>query len=64
VGRYWWDRFLYNQGARRLRAQLVGRAHTVVLDVPYRSVEGPAGGKGSDVDRSDATPVNQDRAAL
>ena len=63
VGRYWWDRFLYNQGARRLRAQLVGREHTVVLDVPYRSVEGPAGAPASDVDRGDDTPVDQDRAA-
>ncbi len=36
VGRHWWDRFLYNQAARRLRAVLVGREHTVILDVPYR----------------------------
>ena len=43
VGRHWWDRFLYNQGARRLRAQLVGREHTVVLDVPYRRSDRRAG---------------------
>ena len=36
VGRHWRDRFLYNQAARRLRAVLVGREHTVILDVPYR----------------------------
>jgi hypothetical protein len=40
VGRHWWDRFLYNQAARRLRAELVGREHTVILDVPYRRVQG------------------------
>ncbi len=40
VGRHWWDRFLYNQAARRLRAVLVGREHTVILDVPYRREQG------------------------
>jgi hypothetical protein len=45
VGRRWWDRALYNQGARRLRASLVGRDHTVILDVPYRRSAGtPAAG--------------------
>jgi hypothetical protein len=36
VARRWWDRLLYNQSARRLRAALVGRERTVVADVPYR----------------------------
>ncbi len=36
VARRWWDRILYNQQARRLKSALVGRAHTVVADVPYR----------------------------
>ncbi|MCU0505181.1 MAG: APC family permease [Chloroflexi bacterium] len=36
VARRWWDRILYNQQARRLKAALVGREHTVVADVPYR----------------------------
>jgi hypothetical protein len=36
VARHWWDRLLYNQAARRLRAQLIGREHTVIADVPYR----------------------------
>ena len=36
VGRHRWDRFLYNQAGRSLRAALVGREHTVVLDVPFR----------------------------
>jgi len=36
VARHWWDRLLYNQAARRLKAALVGREHTVIADVPYR----------------------------
>jgi amino acid transporter len=36
VARHWWDRLLYNQVARRLKAALLGREHTVVADVPYR----------------------------
>jgi amino acid transporter len=36
VARHWWDRLLYNQQAKRLKAALVGREHTVIADVPYR----------------------------
>jgi hypothetical protein len=36
VARHWWDRLLYNQTAKRLKASLVGREHTVIADVPYR----------------------------
>jgi amino acid transporter len=36
VARHWWERVLYNQSARRLRSILLGRPHTVVVDVPYR----------------------------
>ncbi|HSG86233.1 MAG TPA: APC family permease [Candidatus Limnocylindrales bacterium] len=36
VAKRWYDRLLYNQSARRLRAALVGREHTVIADVPYR----------------------------
>jgi amino acid transporter len=36
VAKHWWDRLLYNQTAKRLRAALVGREHTVVANVPYR----------------------------
>jgi amino acid transporter len=36
VARHWWDRFLYNQTTRRLKAALLGREHTVIADVPYR----------------------------
>jgi hypothetical protein len=36
VPRHWWERPLYNQAARALRSALVGRPHTVVVDMPYR----------------------------
>jgi amino acid transporter len=36
VARSWWERILYNQSARRLRSALLGRRHTVVVNVPYR----------------------------
>jgi amino acid transporter len=36
VARHWWERLLYNQSARRLKAALLGREHTVIADVPYR----------------------------
>jgi len=39
VARHWWERLLYNQSARRLRSMLLGRPHTVVVDVPYRRDE-------------------------
>jgi amino acid transporter len=39
VARSWWERILYNQSARRLRAALLGRRHTVVVNVPYRREE-------------------------
>jgi len=35
VARHWWERPLYNQSTRKLRAALIGRPHTVVVDVPY-----------------------------
>ncbi len=36
VPRHWWERLLYNQTARRLKAAILGREHTVIADVPYR----------------------------
>jgi len=36
VARSWWERLLFNQSAKRLRAALLGRPHTVIVDVPYR----------------------------
>jgi amino acid transporter len=42
VARSWWERLLYNQSAKRLRAALLGRPHTVVVNVPYRRDEVPS----------------------
>jgi amino acid transporter len=39
VARSWWERLLYNQSAKRLRSALLGRPHTVVVNVPYRREE-------------------------
>ena len=39
VARSWWERMLYNQAAKQLRATLLGRPHTVVINVPYRRDE-------------------------
>jgi amino acid transporter len=36
VARSWWERMLYNQAAKQLRSALLGRPHTVVINVPYR----------------------------
>ncbi len=36
VARSWWERILYNQSAKRLRKNLLGRRHTVIVNVPYR----------------------------
>jgi amino acid transporter len=41
VARHWWERILYNQSVKRLRSTLLGRPHTVVVNVPYRR-EDPA----------------------
>jgi amino acid transporter len=35
VAHSWWERILYNQNVKRLRAALLGRRHTVVVNVPY-----------------------------
>jgi amino acid transporter len=39
VARSWWERLLYNQASKQLRATLLGRPHTVVINVPYRRDE-------------------------
>lgn len=36
VAQSWWERILYNQNVKRLRTALLGRRHTVVVNVPYR----------------------------
>ncbi len=48
VARHWWERILYNQSARRLRSILLGRPHTVVVDVPYRRDDQPDDPPGGD----------------
>jgi amino acid transporter len=47
VARHWWERVLYNQSSRRLRAALLGRPFTVVVNVPYRREEQALGPIGS-----------------
>jgi amino acid transporter len=42
VARRWWERLLYNQAAKQLRSTLLGRPHTVVINVPYRRDEARA----------------------
>jgi hypothetical protein len=44
VARSWWERILYNQSAKRLRTALLGRPHTVVVNVPYRRESEPDDG--------------------
>jgi hypothetical protein len=39
VARHWWERGLFNQSAKRLRTGLLGRPHTVIVDMPYRRRE-------------------------
>jgi hypothetical protein len=51
VARSWWERILYNQSAKRLRTVLLGRPHTVVVNVPYRREQAgegplPSGARG------------------
>jgi amino acid transporter len=43
VARSWWERLLYNQSSKRLRTVLLGRPHTVVVNVPYRREADPNG---------------------
>ena len=43
VARHWWEQILYNQSARRLRKALLGRPHTVVVNVPYRREDAAPG---------------------
>ncbi len=39
VASSWWERLLYNQSSKRLRTALLGRPHTVVVNVPYQREE-------------------------
>jgi amino acid transporter len=42
VARSWWERALYNQVSKQLRATLLGRPHTIVVNIPYRRDESRA----------------------
>jgi amino acid transporter len=53
VARSWWERILYNQSVKRLRSALLGRPHTVVVNVPYRREDAAA------VDRAAGTGVGR-----
>ena len=56
VARSWWERILYNQSAKRLRAALLGRPHTVVVNVPYRREAGEAVVDKEKPERGDKPP--------
>ena len=43
VAKSWWERLLYNQSAKRLRSMLLGRPHTVIVNVPYRREDADTG---------------------
>jgi amino acid transporter len=36
VARHWWEKYLYNENARRIREALLGRKNILIADVPYR----------------------------
>ena len=59
VARRWWERILYNQSAKRLRRELLGRHHTVIVNVPYRredpDAEPPAVSRPSEPGSASAT---------
>jgi amino acid transporter len=40
VPRHWWENFLHNQTALRLKLRLFARPNTIVADVPYHLPEG------------------------
>ena len=42
VAQSWWERILYNQNVKRPRQALLGRRHTVVVNVPYRREDSDA----------------------
>ena len=61
VARNWWERILYNQSAKRLRAALLGRPHTVVVNVPYRREQEPTE-HGADGPRRQTRPLTVARS--
>jgi len=55
VARHWWEQVLFNQSAKRLRTALLGRPHTVVVNVPYRRED-------DDLSHAEAPPRPPDAA--
>ena len=49
VARSWWERLLYNQSTKALRRVLLGRARTVIVNVPYRCEDEPVDAPASPV---------------
>jgi amino acid transporter len=47
VAKSWWEWVLYNQSSKRLRSMLLGRPHTVIVNVPYRREDPDAGPEGA-----------------
>jgi amino acid transporter len=62
VARSWWERMLYNQAAKQLRTTLLGRPHTVVINVPYRREETRVAAATQEK-QPDGTLVPEDNAA-
>jgi amino acid transporter len=56
VASSWWERLLYNQSAKRLRTILLGRPHTVVVNVPYRRESHDKDAGEAQVSRSQRSP--------
>jgi amino acid transporter len=64
VARNWWERMLYNQAAKQLRATILGRPHTVVINVPYRRDEARALAAAQESQPAgELLPADNDRAA-
>ena len=36
VPRHWWEKFLYNENARRIEKALLGQPNILVAEVPFR----------------------------
>ncbi len=64
VARSWWERLLYNQAAKQLRATLLGRPHTVVINVPYRRDEASALAAGLEQPAGTLVPADTSRPPL
>ena len=47
VAKSWWERLLCSQSAKRLRSMLLGRPHTVIVNVPYRREDPDAAPDGA-----------------